>query len=290
VCSAGAVETWYVGQTAMLPRFRSRGVWLGSVAGALAIGGLAWTFYYKRAGHCPSGPTPGCARFVVLESMACDHGLPGSLLLGSCARVGARYLEGDGVTKDVAQAITYLRRACVGSISNDGACVLAWSYYLDGFSSPHYVLGWSGHFSGRTYTPNWGRELRLVQIEAESLCANADTSHELPVDRRGLVLRFCQTLSQSRLAEDDAARHVPELLQLCEAGRKGACLLGGTAVALGLGAPPDYARGRALMRRACDLGCSVDCDELRKDGTRGSTVLDLAERVRAARVGEEGPP
>ena len=123
-----------------------------------------------------------------------------------------------------------------------------------------------------------------MRTAAEAFCADPGAAQDLTASRRDLVQGFCRNIGDSRAAAEDATSHLGELIRDCDAERAGACLLGGAALALGVGAPPDMSRGTALLTRACQLGCSVDCEGASRDGTHTSPVLRLAQLAQRGRI------
>jgi len=122
----------------------------------------------------------------------------------------------------------------------------------------------SGPYQDATYQ-DWHRNLTGVRAEAQRRCADGHLVVSLHPARRDLVAGLCDDLPASQQAAEDAASNAALLKHACDAGRAGACLLQGTAVQLGIAGARDEFGATVLLRRACELGSDMGCEE--RNGT-----------------------
>jgi TPR repeat protein len=251
----------------------------------IAILGIAltiWTLYYQYAYYrCHKAPSPtACEQWLPLERFACDHELPDTWVMRSCGQLAARHFLGVGRPKDQAQAIPFFRRDCVSSIWGDvGSCVMTWGYYTDAYFEPHYVMGWSGRFKGPDYLPHWARPVDDVMRDAEAACASRFAGDGYDPKKVELLHQtFCSELPVAKGARDDAARGAKDLLRRCTAGNENACHLAGFVVGFGIGVPRQVQRGRDLLKRACELGSTMACEQ----SAKGDTFAKALDRIDAA--------
>mgnify|MGYP000310999242 CR=1 FL=1 len=227
---------------------------------------IGWIVYYQVQSYACFSWRTGCDRVVATEEFVCAHNLPGTFLFGGCGSLGARYLTGGEVPRDVSRAMDLLEKACFNRFERygEGGCLLLSFKYQEAFDSPRYVMIWGGHGDEPTWESLGHPGVNRTLVDAEHRCATDFPGEKLERQRHDLLRTFCSALPNARLAVAHAHKEGPTFVRSCESGHKQGCLLAGIVLALGVGVPRDLERGKALLKRACDQGSTTACGVLKR--------------------------
>lgn len=180
---------------------------------------------------------------------ACSTGVA-----GSCAELGTRFTDGQGVTKDGARAVEFFDKACTAGDPN--SCAL---------------LGIAFH-NGDGVAPNEERAAaafaRACELGGAASCGNF-----------GLAL-----VNGNGIAKD-VGRAFGYFAGACEAGNAASCSSLGAAYSTGVGVKADARRAKRLFRKSCDGSDAGGCYNLGVVYDQGLGVAKNPARAAALYVG-----
>ena len=152
-----------------------------------------------------------------------------------CAILGELYLQGGGVERDIARALSYFKKGCAGNF-------------------PPACIGEAKMIAG-------GIGAAKDQAQADLLYKKAFNLLQTACSKNNLMA--CTTLGGMYVSGNgvaiDYARAVPLLQKACAGGHLFGCYQLGQRYATGEGVPQDYLKAVSLYQKACDGGTPDGC-------------------------------
>ncbi|AYJ87689.1 hypothetical protein D3Y57_19370 [Sphingomonas paeninsulae] len=171
--------------------------------------------------------------------------------VGSCAELGTRFANGQGVTKDVAQAAVFLDKACTGG-DPDSCTLLGIAYY-------------NGNGVAQDANRATAAFARACEIGGAADCGN-----------------FGLALVNGSGVTKDAQRAFTYFDRACDNGNAASCSSLGAAYSMGVGIKADARRAMRLFKKSCDGDDAGGCYNLgvvydqglgvRKDPARAASL------------------
>ncbi len=187
-----------------------------------------------------------------------------------CTELGQRRRQGDGVSKDEAQAFLFLGKGCDGGDA-EGCAHLGWAYEFGEAVAKDEPRAADLYKKSCDADVAWSC-VRLGWLHQQGHGVSRDQAHAAGLYQRacrGGFAHGCTSLALLQLAGPaprGAAQAAALLKQACDGDDPQGCGVLASLLETGSIVPRDAARSRALHKKACDGGYAPSCERLKAFG------------------------